>query len=111
MKKIIAAVAILGLVAGCSREPDIFIGKETKTFEVIGINQPKHFYVDLKDVNTGQHYNHVYISKHCNDWRKLKMGSKWDLAIVEYERQGERAGQRYKIVSGAKSICDALRKM
>lgn len=35
-------------------------------------NRPKHFYLDLKDAETGEIYDHVYVSKHYNDWRKVQ---------------------------------------
>lgn len=43
--------------------------------ELVGVDPPKHFYVDLKD-QEGRVYRKVYVSKHFNDWRSLKMGTK-----------------------------------
>lgn len=34
-------------------------------FQVLKITPPKHVYIDLKDVNSGNIYQNVYVAKHC----------------------------------------------
>lgn len=46
------------------------------------VNPPKHFYVDLTDIKTGIQYKHVYMSKHCNNWRNLTIG---DTVVLKRE--------------------------
>ena len=96
----------IALIA-CTPETYEETARYRNTYEIIGINPPKHFYLDLKNVKTGVVHKHVYVSKHCNDWRKLKIGSRWDLTEVDYKR-GERYGTKILNMS---SICDALRQM
>ena len=35
------------------------------------MHPPKHFYVDLQDVETGVIHKHVYVSKHFNSWKSI----------------------------------------
>lgn len=39
-------------------------------YEILHVNKPKHFYLDLRDVETGKVYKKKYISKHCNSYRE-----------------------------------------
>lgn len=45
------------------------------------VKRPKHFYVDLKD-SKGIMHKHVYVSKHCNSWREVQIGSQIILPVV-----------------------------
>lgn len=84
------------------------LSSEIKEFEVVGINQPKHFYVSFREVGTGFVFKNQYVSKHCNDWRKLKLGSRWKLTVVTYQGKNspysELKGVRYE-------FCDAIRAL
>ena len=77
---LLAAIA-LGLTA-CGPAPTSH--SETRTFEVTDINPPKRFYVDLKDVETGQTFQSVYVSKRCSTWRRVTIGSTWTLPVTTY---------------------------
>ncbi len=61
-----------------------------RDYVVVSINQPKHFHVDLRDVKTGKVYTHIYVSKHCNKWRELQVGSTWRLRhrLLQYSISG-----------------------
>lgn len=51
------------------------VSSQTLNVEITDVDGPKHVYVDLKDVDSGVIYKHVYVSKHFNDWRaKLVTG-------------------------------------
>lgn len=107
MKFFFACLVCLLTLVGCERRPpDAVVASTKKTYEIVGINQPKHFYVDLRDVETGYVYKHVYVSKHCNAWRKLKMGSQWYFYEVIYQGQNS---QYTKIEGVATKLCEALR--
>ena len=74
-------IGLMSLVlTGCAMGPRPVDVKETKTeeFEIVGINPPKHFYLDLKNVRTGE-VHHVYVSKHYNNHRKITIGMKLTL--------------------------------
>ena len=46
---------------------------------------PKHFYCDLLDKSNNIALRNHFISKHFNDWRKLKPGSSFKAKRVTYE--------------------------
>lgn len=63
------------------------VGEYSGRFQLVGIDPPKHYYVDLKNVKTGQMHEHVYISKHCNGWRtdtQPLIGREFDLTVTRY---------------------------
>lgn len=64
--KILLLLALVALI-GCSpeRKEKSRVAFYTE-YKVVGKTRPKHFYVDLLDVKTGQLYKHVYVSKHFN---------------------------------------------
>ncbi len=103
LNRIILVFAFL-ILSGCDRPVYEETARYRNTYEVIGIDPPKHFYLDLKNVKTGIVHRQVYVSKHCNNWRKLKIGSKWDMFEIDYKR-GDRYGT--KIVTDG--LCDALK--
>lgn len=85
----------------------VVVKTEFKEYEVVGINPPKHFYLDLKDKKTGHLFNHVYVSKHCNNWRNLKLGSVYSFKEVIYKF--EKKPERYvKIETGGSDFCHNL---
>lgn len=74
MLKNILLLATISALTECYKPTPIEItSKEYKTYSVTKIYRPKHFYVDLKDIKSGKVHKKVYISKHCNEWRKLKL--------------------------------------
>lgn len=90
--KITAVVATLisaVILSGCNPlVPTEKISSEQKSFTILAIDPPKHVYVDLKDEN-GQEYKHVYVSKHCNKWRTIVIGSKINLEVAQYKKGEE----------------------
>lgn len=55
-------------------------GGEIRRFILVTWNPPKHFYVTLKDVQTGEVYPSRYVSKHCNT-SDLKAGEQYNLQV------------------------------
>ena len=87
----LALLALASLV-GCGMRPDQetkLVSSSQKTFTILEIDPPKHVYVDLKD-EKGQVYKHVYVSKHCNNWRQIVLGSTVALTVNQYVRSAER---------------------
>jgi hypothetical protein len=56
---------------------------------ILSVNPPKHVYVDLVNEQTGEVWNHVYVSKHCNNWRNIPPEAKIDMYEYSYQ-QGDR---------------------
>lgn len=82
MKRFVLLASIaLGLTA-CGLAPTSH--SESRMFEVTKTVPPKHFTVDLKDVETGQVFRRVYVSKRCWSWRKVAIGSTWALRVTTY---------------------------
>lgn len=101
-----ACVAGIYLIFGFP-EKIIVLEKNIKEYEVIGIDPPKHFYLDLKDKQTGQLFNHVYVSKHCFEWQNLKLGSVYSFEEVTYKYEKEPDKYKYIKIDGQK-FCNDL---
>lgn len=57
---------------------------EVRQYILVSWNPPKHFYVTLKDVVTGQVYESVYVSKHCNAVGQLRRSDLYSLRVTSY---------------------------
>lgn len=111
MKKFLLLCALCAVSVGCenSQKNDKLVSNILKTYEITSINRPKHFYVDIKDVDNGKVYPHQYVSKHCNAWRKLVLGSRWSFQEVIYENN---EGVRRVEIHGLRTkLCEKLSKM
>ena len=69
------------------------LGTELRRFELVSWNPPKHFYVTIKDVQTGQLYEGQYVSKHCSTGG-LKHGEQYNLT-VRYFGLSNKPGERF----------------
>lgn len=69
-------------------------GTEVRRFILVTYNPPKHFYVTLKDVETGTVYESQYVSKHCNAHHNLVKGEQYNLQ-VRYFRLSDNPEKRY----------------
>lgn len=99
MKRLVLLTAVAMGLAACGPAPQV--NTETRTFEVTDIDPPKRFYVDLKDVETGQTFSRVYVRKRCSGWRKVAIGSQWNLPVTTYTYQdGEK-----RVSVNARSLC------
>lgn len=56
---------------------------ENRAFQLVGVDPAKHFYVDLKDAETGATDTRVYVSKHCNSWRQTAVAGNTYRIVVE----------------------------
>ena len=86
--------------------PDVVLSNISKVYEVVKIRHPKHFNVDLLDVENGNIYRSLYISKHCAYSYNLKLHSRWSFNEVLYE---SKEGVRYKKIEGVDSLCKQLK--
>lgn len=92
MKRLIllafAAFALVGCDSALDRK---VVSEKWKKYQIIGINPPKHFYITIRDVETGQVFKDLYISKHCNSWRK---GRIWEINTFKETIYEDSAGKR-----------------
>lgn len=66
------------------------IKSEVGQFEIVGVNPPKHVYIDLKNLTTGEITKKVYVSKHFGDWKsKVFEGRVIKLRINYYLTYGK----------------------
>lgn len=101
---------ILGVIflTGCEpHQPDVVESRIRKVYEIVEVRRPKHFRVDIKDVETGRIYKNKSISKHCNHWPKLKVGSRWYFTEVIYQGKD----MRYVEIEGVRSLCEAIKNL
>lgn len=61
------------------------VSNTTKEYEIVGIKRPKHFQLDLKDLETGYIYKNVSVSKHCNNWKKIPLNSIYKFNEIKYK--------------------------
>lgn len=75
------------IFVGISREHKVIVKTYSRTFEIVGINRPKHFSVTLLDVENHNIFYSVGSSKHCNSWDndgRPKMHDKIVVPVYEY---------------------------
>lgn len=68
MNKILSILVCGLLLQSCGPRETVVIKTYTRQFEVLDINQPKHFSVTLLDVQNHKLFEGVGRSKHCNSW-------------------------------------------
>lgn len=105
MKYLMVIISALFL-AGCGLK-DKVVDIQDKMYEVVEIKPPKHFYITLKDVETGEIYKRLYVSKRCSSWKKLEKGSQW--AFREFTYEGKKG--QYKKVEVDSTFCDKLKEL
>jgi hypothetical protein len=59
-------------------------GIEIRRFYLVKYSPPKHFYVTLKDVETGVVSSDLYVSKHCNRANENKPGDQFNIGVRKY---------------------------
>lgn len=58
---------------------------ESRMFELIKVDPPKRFYVDLKDVETGEVTTRLYVSRRCYNWRQTAVvGNNYRVRVETY---------------------------
>lgn len=100
MKLILSLLAVATLVS-CKPHDYTkdrgFLRTEDRRYQLLDYNPPKHFYVDLKDMETGQVLKDVRVSKHCNNHRRNIKGSYYVIPVRVYK--DERGGERREFVN------------
>lgn len=84
----------------------IVLDKHEQKYEVIGIKPPKHFQLDLRNIDTGEISKSVYISKHCMKWKNLKMGT--IVTLEEETYKYEKKSEVRKTINPNYKLCESL---
>ncbi|MFY0656305.1 MAG: hypothetical protein JXR12_06115 [Neptunomonas phycophila] len=99
---IILAMIILG---GCQpAPPKNIIKQEVRQYRILLIDQPKHFWVNLKDVQTGQVFEREGRRKHCNNWRSWSVGDVISVNTQYYQNEGDTATY-VRLVDVSRILC------
>lgn len=86
MKYLLCLITVL--VMACAPNYENY-DKKVVNMRILSVDPPKHVYVDLVNEQTGEIWNHVYVSKHCNNWRNIPPEAK--IVMYEYSyQQGDR---------------------
>lgn len=78
-----------GILMATRQAPITIVKAEVRRYELLDYDPPKHFYVELRDVKTNQVYQRVYVSKHCNEYRKLEIHGEYNLQVQVHEQEGK----------------------
>jgi hypothetical protein len=88
MKHLITTLFGLTLMA-CSKQPDLpeskVISIRQERYEIVHVDQPKHFWVNLKHIETGVVFERTARRKHCNRWREFPVGTVIYVRTIRYE--------------------------
>lgn len=91
------SMVTFGAVKAPLRQEDLpieAVKTEIRRYSLDAVNPPKHFYVTLRDVQTGQMYESTYVSKHCNNYASNKLGAEYNLQVTTL-KQGDRTWLRF----------------
>jgi PBP1b-binding outer membrane lipoprotein LpoB len=99
MKYVLMLLAAL-LLTGCEKK--VVYSDQVETFEVVDVQPPKRFKVELRNVDTGRREWH-YVSKRCHDWDRLEIGSKWKFRQVVWV--GVESGTYSYSIYGTDVLC------
>lgn len=102
MKRFALLIAVLSLAACDAMERPVYQSQQVNVYDVVDIKQPKHFRVVLENVKTGER-RQVNVSKHCNRWRELKLGTRFQFVEVTYVYPSSQ--KTFSDIENVKSIC------
>jgi hypothetical protein len=87
-KACLAALVSLTLF-GCEKpdtEASQKISKVTyESYEIVYINPPKHYSVNLRHLKTGHVFENTAGRKHCNRWREAPVGTIISVKTYHYD--------------------------
>lgn len=97
IKMIYVLVLTVFVLTGCKET--VVESSKIINFTIVDIKRPKHFRVSLIDEN-GKLYKDVSISKHCNRWGEVNVGT-----IVKLNTYTMKRGEDRWLTIDATSIC------
>lgn len=81
------------------------LGTEIRRYRLDGWRPPKHFYVDLTDLKTGESLREVYVSKHCNTG-PLRGGDEYNIVLNKYELSNRPGTVQYNFANLNNVFCN-----
>lgn len=106
---IIVSIVVYVLLCGiysCKPIPREILWEKTEDYIIVGINPPKHFYLDLKRVSDGKIFTRVYVSKHCNDMC-ISIGDKISVTYGKYKR-GDQVWEEFDNYQIYDTVCGCI---
>ena len=98
----VASVGFFVLLAAAQPPAPVAVETHEVEFTITGLRPPKHFAADLMD-RYGAVNRNVAVSKHCNRWREIQIGSKITLPVTVYRDHEGKTFTRinaYKVCPG-----------
>jgi hypothetical protein len=87
--KLLTITLIALTTMACSKQPTTpeskVISIQQERYEIVHVDQPKHFWVNLKHIETGYVFQRTASSKHCNRWREFPVGTVIYVRTIRYE--------------------------
>lgn len=81
------------------------LGAELRRYRLDGWNPPKHFYVYITDLATGQRHENVYVSKHCGGASSLKRGEEYNITLNKYSLSNQPGVVFYEFANLYNTFC------
>ena len=81
------------------------LGTVLRRYRLDDWTPPKHFYVDLTDVETGEKIERLYVSKHCNASSSLKRGEEYNISVNRYTLSNEPNRVHYEFTNLYGTFC------
>lgn len=81
----------------------IYTSEDIERFVLVSYSPPKHVYVTLKHLPSGQVYERLYVSKHCSG--KFDIGEEYNLPIREYHLKGNPSETFIEFVNLSGNFC------
>ena len=72
-----------------SRPHEVVDGYEVRSYKLIALTSPKHVYATVEDVKSGNVYDRLYVSKHCNNHSTNKLGDTYNIQIRHYHMSND----------------------
>jgi hypothetical protein len=85
--------------------PIVYGPVKIERFFLAAKNPPKHYYVTLKHVQSGNVYEHLYVSKHCNNHNDLPLGSQVNVQVREYWRAKTPESKNWEFLNMSSTFC------
>jgi len=82
------------------------LGTEIRRYKLLSWNPPKHFYVDIQDVETGVVTSNVYVSKHCNKHGELQRMQEYNIVLRKYKTSVEPDKIQYSFTNLYSVFCE-----
>lgn len=82
------------------------LGTVVRRYRLNGWIPPKHYYVDITDVETGENFPNLYVSKHCNNYTDNKRGDEYNIELRKYSLSSNPSIVLYEFTNLYRIFCD-----